>query len=53
MDYLELADHLKAVLRELQIRLEQARSHYEELLHKRNAIHSAISTLADRESKRD
>ena len=53
MNHRELVGHLEEVLRDLQIRLEQAESHYEELLHKRDAIHSTISTLAERESKQD
>lgn len=49
MNHPELVGHLQEVLQALQIRLEQAKDHYEELAHKRNAIHLTISTLTERE----
>ena len=48
MNHPELTDLLKEVLRDSQTRLEKAKDHYEELLHKRNAVHSTISILAER-----
>lgn len=53
MNQSELVGHLNEVLQDLQLRLEQAKTHYEELVHKRNAIHSTISTLAEQDSKQD
>lgn len=53
MNQSELIGHLNEVLQDLQCRLERAESQYEELLHKRNAIHTAISTLAEQDSRLD
>ena len=53
MNRSELVIHLNEVLQDLQFRIEQAKTHYEELIHKHNAIHSTISTLAERDSEQD
>ena len=53
MNQSKLIGHLNKVLQDLQSRLERAETQYEALLHKRNAIHAAISTLADQDSKQD
>ena len=53
MSHSELTSHLEEVLRDLQIRLVQAKTYYEELLHQHNAIHSTISALAEPPSKQN
>ena len=53
MNQSELIGHLDKVLQDLQSRLEQAEIQYETLLHKHNATHAAISTLAEQNTKLD